>query len=320
MTPSRAVNLFRGIHLPVPVRKPWENFPLMVSAGLAVGLLTGGYPAFSREISQGTLVLAMAFSLTEISFRGISPREELRGVLLSAGMSYGVLSGLLLLFAALSEEPALRDGWVLMAAVPPAVAVVPITSYLKGNVRRSLISSAILYLLGLVVVPGMTLAFVGTAVPVDGLVLQTLLLIGVPVAVSRPLRRWSRIAEVRGTVVALAFFFLVVAIAGSTRDTLLANPQTILSLSALSFLRTFALGFAILAIAAAFRVSREDRVTATTFSSFKNLGLTVVLAFSFFGAEATLPSVVSLVFEILWVPALPLAFRIRSLGSSSPSA
>ena len=309
MNDPHGVTFFRDGPLPSVVTRPWESFPVMVGAGLVVGFATGGYPAGSSEISQIALVVAMTFSLTEISFEGLSPRAELRGILLSLVMTYGVLSGLLLVFAVTSADPALRDGWVLMAAVPPAVAVVPVTSYLKGNVRRSLISAAFLYVLGLGLVPGITLAFVGRGVPVDLLFFQTLVLIGVPLAASRGLRLWKGVSRARGSVVAISFFFLIVAIAGSTRDTLLANPQVVVSLSLLSFLRTFALGIGIYGIAVALRVPREDQVAAATFSSFKNLGLTVVLAFSFFGAAATLPSIVSLVFEILWIPALPLVFR-----------
>jgi len=283
----------------------------MVSSGLIVGLATGGYPAFSREISQIALVVAMSFSLTEIGFSGISPTSEARGFLLSLGMSYGVLSGLLLAFAILSPDPSVREGWVLMAAVPPAIAVIPVTSLLRGDVRRALISLALLYLLGIALVPGITLAVIGRGVPVDALFLQTLVLIGVPILVSRPLRRWHRTAEIRPDAVGLSFFFLVLAIAGSTRDTLFGAPDLLVSLSAASFLRTFGLGIALYAITRGLGLPRRDQVTAATFSSFKNLGLTVVLAFSFFDKKATLPSIVSLVFEVLWLAALPYLFRAR---------
>jgi len=288
----------------------------MVAAGLAVGLATGGFPAYGKEISQVALVLAMTFSLTEISFAGISPMAEIRGLALSFAMTYGVLSGLLLVFALTSPDPEIRDGWVLMAAVPPAIAVIPITSILGGDVRRSLISSSFLYLLGLVLVPLVTVVFAGRAVPVLDLFLQTVLLIGVPLAFSRPLRGWSGIPRVRPAAVALSFFVLVTAIAGSTRGTLFANPEALASLSILSFVRTFGLGLALFYLSQSLRASRRDQVTTTAFASFKNLGLTVVLAFAFFGEAAALPSIVSLVFESLWMVALPHLFRAGSRHGS----
>src|SRR5256885_8414689 len=129
----------------------------MVASGLVVGFATGGFPAYSKEIAEVALILGMTFSLTEISISGISPREELKRFVVAFGMSYVVLSGLILSFAVLSPDPQIRNGWVLMAAVPPAIAVVPITSILKGDTRRSLIALALLYVLGLGLVPAITL-------------------------------------------------------------------------------------------------------------------------------------------------------------------
>ena len=281
----------------------------MVASGLVVGFATGGFPAYSKEISQIALVLGMTFSLTEISITGISPRTEVRRFLIAFAMSYVVLSGLILTFAILSPDPQIRNGWVLMAAVPPAIAVVPITSILQGDTRRSLVSLALLYVLGLGLVPAITLVFTNQAAPFEELVVQTVLLIGVPLVASRFLRRWPRIVDLRGSAVSISFFFLVVAIAGSTRAPLLAHPELIATLAVLSFGRTFLLGGLVFVLTRALHVPWAERVAVTAFSSFKNLGLTVVLAFAVFGPVATLPSIVSLVFEILWLAALPLLFR-----------
>jgi len=281
----------------------------MVASGLVVGFATGGFPAYSKEIAEVALILGMTFSLTEISISGISPREELRRFLVAFGMSYVVLSGLILSFAVLSPDPQIRNGWVLMAAVPPAIAVVPITSILKGDTRRSLVSLALLYVLGLGLVPAITLAFTNQTAPFEALVLQTVLLIGVPLVASRFFRRWSRTAEFRTSAVSISFFFLVIAIAGSTRGPLLAHPELIASLAVLGFGRTFLLGGLVFVVTRTLHVPWADRVAVTAFSSFKNLGLTVVLAFAVFGPEATLPSIVSLVFEILWPGGLPILLR-----------
>ena len=291
----------------------------MVASGLVVGFATGGFPAYSKEISQVALVLGMTFSMTEISISGISPRAELRPFLVAFGTSYVVLSGLILAFAVLSPDAQIRSGWVLMAAVPPAIAVVPITSILRGDTRRAVIALALLYLLGLGLVPAITLVFTNQAAPFRELVLQTVLLIGVPLVASRLLRRFPRVVNFRGSGVSISFFFLVVATAGSTRGPLLAHPELIASLALFSFGRTFLLGGVAFLLARALRLPWAKRVAVTTFSSFKNLGLTVVLAFAVFGSVATLPSIVSLVFEILWLAALPLLFR-REMSNAAPPA
>src|SRR3989449_8869282 len=100
----------------------------MVASGLVVGFATGGFPAYSKEISQVALVLGMTFSLTEISIAGISPRTEVRRFLIAFAMSYVVLSGLILTFAILSPDPQIRHGWAHIAAIPPPLAGVPTPS------------------------------------------------------------------------------------------------------------------------------------------------------------------------------------------------
>ncbi|HYM40343.1 MAG TPA: hypothetical protein VEY12_09435 [Thermoplasmata archaeon] len=289
----------------------WRNFPFMVGAGLVAGFATGGFPAdLSGTIQQAALIVAMAFSLTEISFRGLSPAAELRGLAVSAAMSYGVLGTLVVSFGLLTPNPQIRSGWVLMGAVPPAVAVVPITSLLRGDVRRSLISDAVLYFAGLVAVPGLSLLVLGEAVPVESLAIQTLLLIGLPVVLSRPLRTWRPVHEARPVAVCVAFFFLVLAIAGSTRDTLLGQPTLAANLALLAFARTIGLGLLVLGVARITGSPRDTQVAAVTFAGFKNLGLTVVLAFTVFGSLASLPAITSLIFETAWMILLPFLFRV----------
>jgi BASS family bile acid:Na+ symporter len=292
----------------------------MVASGLVIGFVTGGFPGYSKEISQLALGLGMTFAMTEISFVGISPRAEFRRFLVSLGMTYVALGGLLFIFAFLSSDPGIHDGWILMASVPPAIAVVPITAYLQGDTRRTVISLALLYVIGLFVVPILTWGFTHQTVPLGDLVLQTILLIGVPMLASRPLRRWQRVVDARTSGVSLSFFFLVIAIAGSTRGPLLTRPELLLPLGVFSVGRTFGIGALVIALARAFRLPRDDQVALAVFASFKNLGLTVVLAFAVFGPVATLPSIVSLVCEILWLATLPFVFRTGKRAAQAAEA
>lgn len=289
----------------------------MVALGLIAGLATGGFPgALAQLVPQVALVSAMAFSLTEISFRGISMRAQARGIALAFVLSYGVLGGLVLVYAALSPDLDIRNGWILMAAVPPAILVVPLTSFLRGDVRTALISDAALYLLGLATFPAFALLLLSRSVSVEDLVVQTLLLIGIPIVISRPLRGWRRIHDVRPTAVGLSFFFLVLAIAGSARGLLLERLSLVAGLSALSLLRTFGLGVLLFGLTRIPRLRRDRRIEVLTFGGFKNLGLTVVLASTLFGPLASLPAVVSLVFELLWMSTLPFLFRVPPAGVS----
>src|SRR3989442_3748775 len=100
-----------------------------------------------------------------------------------------------------------------MAAVPPAIAVVPITSILKGDTRRAVIALALLYVLGLGLVPAITLVFTNQTAPFGELVLQTVLLIGIPLVASRFLRRFPPAVAFPRSAVSNPAFFLVPAAA-----------------------------------------------------------------------------------------------------------
>ena len=234
----------------------------MVVSGLLVGLSVGNFLPSPTVIATVALITALTLALTEIRLTGISLRGEIRPFAVAFVWNYVVLSGLVLTFAFLTPDPDLRAGWVVMAAVPSAIAVVPLASILRGQVRSSVVSSAILYALSLGLVPAITLAFAGRAVPLPTLAVQTFLQIGLPLLASRVL----------GAAV----------------------------------LRTFGIGLGIAALATLTHRRHDQRVTWTLFGSFKNLGLTALLALSVFDTRAAIPAIVCLLFEILWLASLPL--------------
>lgn len=280
----------------------------MVASGLVLGLLAGDRFPFAKEIGTSALIVAMTLALTQFRLGGLSWGTEVRAFLPALGWNYVVLTGLVLGFAFLTPDPLLSEGWVVMAAVPSAIAVVPLTSIAKGNVRSALVSTALLYVLSLALVPGITLVFAGRVPPLSDLALQTFLQIGLPLIVSRVLVRVPAVERVRPVGVNLSFFVLVTMVAGANAGAF-ADLGLVLSLSGAALLRTFGIGLAVTAIA--WRLGRpwEERVAWTMFASFKNLGLTALLALSLFGPRAAIPAIVNLLFEILWLSSLPLVLR-----------
>ncbi len=288
----------------------------MVMAGFVLGLVVGPLER-GKEVATVALIIAMTLALTEIRLQGLSARTEMRAFGTALLWNYLVLTPIILGFAILTPDPDLRNGWVVMAAVPSAIAVVPLTSIAKGNVRSALVSSALLYVLALAIVPAITLAFAGYAVSATEVALQTFLQIGVPLLASRVLVRIPAIQPVRAVGVNLSFFVLVTMVVGVNR-TAFADPGLVLSLALPALARTFGIGLAVTGLAVLARRTWEERVAWTLFGSFKNLGLTALLALSLFGPEAATPAIVALPFEILWLASLPLVLR-KTLRSTPPA-
>ncbi|HUJ89116.1 MAG TPA: hypothetical protein VLX12_02895, partial [Syntrophorhabdales bacterium] len=136
---------------------------VIMMLGLVVGLAWGGAASWTEPLTLPGLALVMTLSTMGISgslFRPIG--NVVNPALAGIGMSYAVFAGVILTLALLLvRDPALRTGFVLLAAVPPAVAVIPFTLFLKGNAAFSLIGTIGAYLGGLVIMPLITICFIG---------------------------------------------------------------------------------------------------------------------------------------------------------------
>ena len=288
--------------------RPWESFPLMVGLGAVLGAIVGPVP-YAGEVSTAALVVAMTVSLTEVRFRGLTLRGEAGAFGRAFLWNYVVLSGVILALSALYAEPDVRRGWIVMAAGPSAIAIVPLTATFRGDTRKALVSTALLYLAALGLYPLFTLAFAGRTVDLGGLAAQMILQIALPMAASRALARSRVLAGNRPPVVNASFFVLVFALVGLNRNVFLQAPALIGALAAGAFVRTWVVGAAAYVVSGRLAGGRAQRLSDALFASLKNLALAALFALSLFGPVAALPAIVCLFFEIAWLVPLQRLFR-----------
>jgi len=297
---------------------PWRSFPTMVALGLVVGLLTGGYPPLASQVSTVALIAAMTFSLTEVRVRGIRLRAEVRPVVGAFLLNYVACSGYLLGVSVLFVDPSLRVGWIVQAAVPSAIAVVPFVSAVRGNVRTALVATGVLYVGSILLLPAITLAFAGTAVSPIDVAVQTVLLILVPLGLSRAFIRIPRLEAVRPTIVNFSLAALVVMVVGASRNVFFEDFDVLAIVGLAAVGRTFLLGGIVLFALRSLHRSRDEVIGGTAFASFKNLGLTALLSLSLIGPEAVVPAVVTLFTEIAWVAVLARVLRPPRTAGALP--
>ena len=293
-----------------------RNFIFFLS--IVAGLLFSDAAEWMKPLILPVIALIMSLSTVGVSndiFR--APRSLFLPALAGAAMSYLVLGGaILLLSEAIIGDEALRTGFVLIAAVPPAIAVIPFSHFLKGDMTYSLIGAVGGYLSALVLMPLMALGLL-ESMPVGAwqLVEIMLYLIVLPLAASRFIlwKGWQRrIEPVRGAIVDWSFFLVLYAITGLNRDLLVSRPLFIAPVVLIAFASTFLLGWLIAAAARRLGI-REDRITSLVLlGTLKNSGLSGGLALTLFSREASIPSAVSSIFLILYF--LWLDFRKRMKG------
>ena len=102
--------------------------------------------------------------------------------------------------------------------------MIPFTLILGGDLEGTLVSSAALYIIALLLTPVLTLVFIGEAVSVETLLWYVAMLIAVPVVVSRGLRRVKIDPYARSVAINVAFAVLVIAVAGANRGVFFGEP------------------------------------------------------------------------------------------------
>ena len=274
---------------------------------MVAGLLLPGAAPVTRHLVLPALALAMALSTMEIGNDAfLKPRSLLFPALLGIVMNYIILGNIIIgLSALMIHNEVLWTGFVLLAAAPPAVAVIPFSNFLRGNSRLSLIGTVGAYLGALVIMPLISLTLL-SAVAFDPfkLIMITLGLIVLPLAFSRLLIRkgWKeRIDPYRGTAVNWSFFIVLYTMIGLNRDVLLGQTWSLLPVAFIAILSMFLLGFLIDWVSSLFHISKESRTSLVLLGTLKNQGLSSGLALTLFGHEAAIPSTVSTIVMIGYI-------------------
>jgi len=286
-------------------------FLLALAAGLAFPAVT----PVTKHLVLPALALAMALATMEIGnelFR--KPRALIFPAFLGIIMSYIILGNIIIGLAAfMIRDETIWTGFILLAAVPPAVAVIPFSGFLKGNGPLSLVGTVGAYLGGLAIMPLIAVGLLSSAAfdPLQ-LLMVTLELIVLPLCVSRVLIRegWrERIAPYRGTATNWSFFVVLYTLVGLNRNIILGQTSILLPVAAISILTMFVLGFLIDWIGSRFHLPRETRTSLVLLGTLKNQGMAGGIALTMFSQEAALPAAVSTMVMIVYI--IWLDFRKR---------
>jgi BASS family bile acid:Na+ symporter len=285
-----------------------QSYAIVMTTGLVLGLLAGGFPAYTKEISMVSLAVLMTLSLSTVRIGEARFKDHVGHSVWSLLLNYGALSILILAMGmAFSKE--LWPGWVLMAAAPSAISIVPFTSIFGGRTTKALFSTAVNYVAALALMPVMTILLIGSTVDVSGLVESLLVLIVIPMLASRAVAKIRLGKSTNTALINLSFAVLIFAVAGANRSAFFGNPWTILAISTAAVVRTFGSGLGTELALRKGGMPKPDRIAYVLFASYKNLGLTATMAIALFQPIVAVPATICIVFEVVWVIFLTRYYR-----------
>ena len=292
-----------------------KNRDFLLILSIVLGLFLGDGAQWTRNLVIPGLAVIMTLAVMGIPgsvFR--SPRSLVIPTLVGLFLNYGLHGGVILgLSSLLIREEALQAGFVMVAAAPPAVAVIPFTVILKGDGPFSLVATVGGYLGALILMPLITFGLLGSGYADHGKLVWVMVeLILAPLAVSWLLRRTNlseKLEPYKGAVTNWGFFLVTYTIVGLNRSVFLTQPLSILPVFLVALAAIFLLGWTIERIGRLFKIDPQKRISLVLLGTHKNTGLAAGLALSLLGERTALPATVSTVFMIVYVVWLSIKQR-----------
>jgi len=284
-----------------------RNRNSLLVLSLILGLLWGEGAQWIKGVILPVLMILMTVSTLGVTGNTFSsPRSLWGSALVGVGMNYAVLTTFILaLNALLVRDTDLRIGFVILAVVPPAVAVVPFTLFLGGNNQFSLLGMIGAYLGALVIAPALAFLLLGSGIiSPSKLILIIIELILAPLVLSRILLRIgldSRLESVKGPITNWGFFLVSYAVVGLNRETILSHPLSLLPAALIAVASTFLLSWIIERIGKYFRVEPKTLVSLVLLGTLKNYGLAGGMALALFSEKTSVPAAVSSVFMVVYI-------------------
>jgi BASS family bile acid:Na+ symporter len=283
---------------------------------LVMALLLGLFWGQGAKWTEKTMlpVLGLVMTLATMGVPGsvfLSPGRMMRPALWGIILNYGVLGSLILALSGLFiRDGDLWDGFVIMSAVPPAVAVIPFSVILNGNQSFALIGTIGCYLAALGITPLIAYLLLGGAFgnPVK-IVTIMMELILVPLVLSRILiwTGWvKKLEPLRGPLINWSFFLIVYTIIGLNRQLFFDRPGALVLPAGIALASTFLLGWAIEKFGRWKGMDSQTITTMVLLGTHKNTGLAAGLALSLFSEKTAVPATITTIFMLVYMIRLSL--------------
>lgn len=281
---------------------------------LISALLWGQYSVYIKDYTIVILGLVMSFSMSGIIMeKNGDVRQALKSFSIGIILNY-LLYGIVLIGLSylLIDNRNIFIGFVVIAATPPGVAILPFTYILKGDMKCSLWGVSGAFIASIVLTPAIMILFSGSSdINILDLVYMVVSLLVVPFIISRILivnkGIEKLVVKVRGKVVNFGFAIIIFTAVGINKDVFMDNMELLLICSLVLFLSTFGVGMILEKVLKYLGYNRKRIISLNLLSTIKSSGFAVVTAMSLFGKEAAIPSAILSVFVLLYL--LFLSFR-----------
>ena len=260
------------------------------------------------DIPSSTLIIVVLMIQMTLSMDGLKLsldgiRENRKDVIISVLMTY-VLNTLVTLaigavFIPMNES--IWYGWVILASMPCAIAVVTAAVLTRENIEVSFVGVSATYIIGIIVTPLLSFALIGDAVnPLE--ILKYLLFIIIPLILSRPIGKLNLPRTVKVPVINMMMFIMIFLSVNSNRGFLIDDVTFAGIILMIAILRVVILTVLSRLVIRVAKVPNDRRTILTVMGVWKNTGLSVSMSMLLLVStpESVIPCFMSMMVECIW--------------------
>ncbi|MBD3262415.1 MAG: hypothetical protein GF334_12255 [Candidatus Altiarchaeales archaeon] len=277
---------------------------IVFTAAIILGLTSPEFALSLKSLITPALVVAMSLSLRNLRLRELSvDAPTIAALFLNYGIQTLVILGLSM---ALIDDRLLVLGFIVLAATPPAVSLIPFTYILSGDLKLTTQAEVASYLLSLLYAPALIFLLAGEGVDLGYLISTIGWLILIPLVVSQILSKIkSSLWRFDKAAVNLLIGLVIYAVLGLNQKIILTETGLFWTVNFVLFVKTFILG-----LVALYGLGKTDKaITYSLFASYKNSGVAAAIALALFPAKASLPIALNIVFESAYIIFLEILLR-----------
>ena len=298
------------------IKKILLNRNSILIIAVIAGLAAGQYSIYTKDFTIYFLALAMTFSMSGIDSNALwPPRKIVKPLLMGAFLNYIIYGSVIIIISwLLIPEKVLFYGFIVIAASPPGIAVIPFTYILKGDLNYAVIGTLGAFLASIPFAPIFIKVFTqSSGISPMELFLLMVKLVLLPLILSRILL-WkpikTTVVKTRGKIVDWSFALIIFTAVDMNRHVFFSDPLTLLRVALVLIFCTFALG-AIFNFLFKKRYGNNSKmIPANLLTTIKSSGFSVVPAMALFGEKAAIPSAVLAVVVLSYL--IYLSIRVES--------
>mgnify|MGYP005840787767 CR=1 FL=1 len=283
-----------------------QNRNVILLTALALGLSVPKPAVFLKDSLIWVLAVVMLFSVSGINFKQLRNIKQAAGISArSIFMNYFIFGAILLSMSfLLFDDESIQTGFIVIAATPPGVAVIPFTAIFRGSMKFALIGILGSYLAAIILSPLIITIFTDAKSADPTRILETIaVVVVVPLILSRLLRLkkvYPTTEKIRGKITDIGFALIIYTSIGLNRD-LLFSDFKILLYSSLIFIVSMFLTGLLYSFYFSNKISKAANISHNLMLTIKSSGFAAATAITLFDVKAAIPAAILSVFVLLYL-------------------